>query len=153
MTQIYKPTNKILTETDMYVEFKEYIGAGNRYKVTLKVFRDILKDYMKYISSTIIDRGAIFTPLYSIGSIFVGKRKITRHVRERLRVDFKATKELGKTVLHLNEHSNGYNYMFRWRKKESRAAYVNMYELIMSRHNKRELAKSIKENRTDYLEY
>lgn len=153
MTQDCSSQKNNYTISDIYRSYVNDIIGGKSRRMNIVLFKSILYDYLKYESDRIINRAYLFTPPYSIGSIFVGKRKIKSYSRKNLRVDFAATRELKKTILHTNEHSSGYNYMFRWRKVMARCININMYELVMSRTNKRNLAHSIKNKTTDYLEY
>ena len=87
-----------------------------------------------------------------MGSLYVFKKKPIKYNFTYLRVDFKATKDMNKTILHLNEHSDGYNYRFRWSKKDMMLKNSSLYELVMTRKNKRRLANAIKNEGKDYIE-
>ena len=45
-----------------------------------------------------------------------------------------------------------YNYRFYWRKNEMIVRYKTLYELVLSRTNKRKLASIIKNKQADYIE-
>jgi hypothetical protein len=62
------------------------------------------------------------------------------------------TKKVGKIVYHLNEHSNFYKYRYYWNKHNMLNHNKTMYQLIMTRDNKRRLAQIIKNKERDYLE-
>lgn len=145
-------SSKSYTEKEYYQSYIEYTGGEGQYGVDLNTFRSILMDYFKYLSAEVIENAKEIRLPARLGSLFVKKKRPKRYDYEFLRVDFRATKDVGKTVMHLNEHSNGYNYMFRWSKTTMYSPAKSIYELVMSRENKRHLARCIKNNKTDYIE-
>ena len=136
---------------DFYKSYCEFVEGNRLYQVDISVFRSILADYIKYMMSEVLLKSREFKMPGRAGVLYVVKKKppITR---ERLRVDFKATNEAGKTILHLNEHSGGYNFRFFWSKANTIVRYKTAYELVMSRGNKRLLASIIKNKQADYIE-
>jgi len=87
-----------------------------------------------------------------LGVLSVIKNRPKVFNKESLRVDFKSTKEINKLVLHANEHSDGYNFRFHWKKSDMLIHNKAYYELIMCRANKRRLAYMIKQEHKDYIE-
>ena len=61
----------------------------------------------------------------------------------------KARKER-KIVYHINNETGGYRYRFTWSKKNAIVANKTLYSLKMTRGNKREASKRIKEG-TQYI--
>nr|DAY15100.1 MAG TPA: hypothetical protein [Caudoviricetes sp.] len=53
---------------------------------------------------------------YGLGFIQIGKYKPKTYTGKSLSVDFKASKEFGKRIYHLNEHSDGYKFRLHWSK-------------------------------------
>lgn len=143
--------NNSYTEVDYYKSYMNYIGTNKKYAIDYKLFSSILYDYFKIISDSIILKAADVKLPSQLGTIFVRKRKFKPY-RRNLNVDFKSTNELGKTVLHMNEHTNGYSFMFKWEKRNMAFRASTLYQLVMSRDNKRRLAKCIKNKTTDYIE-
>jgi len=64
--------------------------------------------------------------------------------------DYKTSNELGKTIYHLNEHSDGYKYRLYWSKNENTFPDIYKYRLSLVRANKRKLAQLIF-NKHDYI--
>lgn len=145
--------NKSYTEHDYYRSYVEYTGGVGIYKVSEKKFRAILNDYFKHLAEEIILRSKEIKLPANMGRIYVRKSKPAKLSRDNLRVDFKATMENHFTVMHMNEHSDGYNYMFKWEKLTMIAENKNCYELVMSRKNKRWLSYCIKNKIADYIEH
>lgn len=144
-------TTKSYVIKDFYQAYLDFIGTNKLYQVDLTTFRSILKDYIEYVNNEIFYKSREIKLPGRVGSICIVKKRPPIE-RARLRVDFRATNELKKTILHLNEHSEGFNYRFFWSKKDSIVRYKTAYELVMSRANKRKLASIIKNKQADYIE-
>ena len=136
---------------DFYNSYIESIGSNYLFNVPESVFRSIIYDYMKHIMEEVLLKSKEFRLPGRMGHISVIKHR-PQTTRKKLRVDFKATKEHEKTILHLNEHSDGYNYRFYWRKNEMIVRYKTLYSMVMCRANKRRLAQIIKNKQADYVE-
>jgi len=129
-----------------YISDKEELSP---YIVTNKEYRNILKDYILAVCIEILE-GRIFYMPYGLGSLSVVKRKIIPG--KRLSPDWESILKYGKLVLHLNEHTNGYKYNFKWDKQTCRFKHHKLYRLVLTRDNKRTLAKYIKQKGYDYIE-
>jgi len=140
------------TTNDFYISYTNKFTSGAHLNVNLKLFRAIFGDYMKEIMRRILFESREVKLPAKLGYLSVAKKKPKRYSYEFLRVDFKSTLESGKTIYHMNEHCDGYNYSFYWRKFDMRIRNKALYELVMTRGNKRTLASLIKENKQDYLE-
>jgi len=90
----------------------------------------------------ILDDSFEFEMPYRLGSLRIKKTK-TWFDPKTMKVDWKKTKEIGKRVYHMNEHTNYFNFRFFWKKKTA-----------ADRDNKRRLSSILKDkNRTvDYYE-
>lgn len=137
---------------DFYRSYIASIGSNYLYEVPESTFRAIVYDYMKHIMNEVLMKSKEFRMPGRMGYLSVTKHKPKNTIRKKLRVDFKATKELNKTILHFNDHSDGYNYRFYWRKNEMIVRYKTLYELVLCRANKRRLAQIIKNKEADYIE-
>jgi len=143
---------KSYTIIDYYESYLTNIASSKLYTVKYSVFRSILVDYFKFLSEEIIDNSKEVRIPGRMGLVYIEKRKPIKYERSRLHVDFKATKESDKTILHFNEHSNGYSYRFHWDKTNMLVGFYKAYEMVFTRRNKRYLASLIKENKKDYIE-
>ena len=144
--------HKSYTLDDYFESYKEYTSGNPAYIVSKKQFNALLKDYFSFLSKELIDNAKEIRLPARMGTLAVIKRKPKRYDFACLRVDFHSTKESDKTILHLNEHSDGYNFRFHWCKKDILISNKSMYELVMSRANKRRLAHMIKVEQKDYME-
>ena len=96
-------------------------------------YKRILNAMCKIILKYILNRSEGFKMPYGLGFIQIGKYQPKTLTNKSLSVDYKSSKEYGKCIYHLNEHSDGYKY-----------------QLCLVRTNKRKLAQLIF-NKQDYL--
>ena len=128
--------------------------------VDIKVYVSIVSGFIKFLTRKLFQRGEIVLP-DRMGTInIVGKKaKITIEEGQvkGLAPDWKRTKELWsldeeaknnkQLVFHFNEETNGVRYRFFWSKNRMLVPNKTLYRLVMTRTNKRELARLIKEGK------
>lgn len=147
-----KYNRKSYTIADYYESYCGYVEDNPLYQVSYKVFRSIVSDYFRYLRDEIIENGKEVRLPCRMGTLQVVKHKPKTYTSKSLRIDFKATKEAGKTIYHLNEHTNMYKYRFLWSKQNMLTKNKTKYQLIMTRANKRRLAYLLKNRVRDYIE-
>lgn len=118
--------------------------------ISYDVYKRILDEMGNVILENILNRSDGFKMPFGLGYIQIGKYKPKTYTRKSLSVDFKASREIGKTIYHLNEHSNGYKFRLFWSKVPQTFPDRYKYQLCLVRANKRKLAKLIFE-KTDYI--
>lgn len=142
--------------------------------VSYKTYSNILKDFNKEMIRLIIEEGVEFKLPARMGYLRIRKYKKKIRINDdgsvntrSLKVNWsesiklwhreypdKTMQELkqisGKPlVYHLNEHTDGNNYLFYWNKKGSNAKNRGIYSVILTNVNNRYLAKVLKdENKT-----
>ena len=87
-----------------------------------------------------------------LGTLQIIKHQPKEFSGKSLRWDWKATKETGKPVYLLNDHSGYFKYRFYWCKKNCLLTNKSKYQFIASRENKRTLAQIIFNKLKDYPE-
>lgn len=140
------------TIPDFYESYKRHVSEAVVFLVDYKTFRNVVIDYFNHIMDVVLEKSSDFRLPARMGTVSVIKRKPKSIQRRGHNVDFKLTNELGKTILHLNEHTNGYRFRFLWDKREVIIQNKVLYEMIMTRDNKRKLAYNIKVRKKDYIE-
>ena len=118
--------------------------------ISYGAYKRILDEMGNVILENILNRSDGFKMPFGLGYIQIGKYKPKTYTRKSLSVDFKASREIGKTIYHLNEHSNGYKFRLFWSKVPQTFPDRYKYQLCLVRANKRKLAKLIFE-KTDYI--
>lgn len=147
--------NKIQNQYTLLDSYEEYIKdkeVDTSYYITKEEYINIVEDYIKKITDEILDKASIFKMPYRLGTLQIVKLKSSNNRNKKYSVDFVLTNKYGKTIYHLNEHSNGYKYMFRWCKINSIVKNKSRYRFIPTRTNKRKMASNIKNGIVDYFE-
>lgn len=119
-----------------------YIWAG--LEIDYKEYMLILRTFNKLISKLILDGEEVSLGLgkFSIVKVKDGKKRA---------VDFGMTRKLGKTIYHLNTHTRGFHYKWKWSKLGYNISNKSKYLYRTTRTNNRELSRKIKLERRDYL--
>lgn len=152
MRERLKYERKCYTIADYYMSYKEYIEPDTQYDINLKTFKGIVTDYFKHIRDEIMLNSKEFKLPCRLGTLSIIKHQPKEYSSKSLRWDWKATRELGKPIFLLNEHSNGWKYRYFWSKKDCLLTNKTKYQFIASRQNKRDLCKIIKNREHDYIE-
>lgn len=143
---------KSYTITDYYLSYKDYIEEGTQYDVDYTTFRNIVTDYFKYIRDEVMLNSKEIKLPCRLGTLQIVKHQPKEYTGKSLRWDWKSTRELGKPVYYLNEHSGYYKYRFFWSKQDCIIPNRIKYMFVASRENKRDLCKIIKSKMVDYVE-
>lgn len=145
-------SRKSYTIADYYLSYKDYIESDSIYDVPYETFKSIIIDYFKYIRDQIMLESKEVKLPCRLGTLQIIKHQPKEFTGKSLRWDWQATKQLGKPVYYLNEHSNNYKYRFHWSKQGCLLRNKGKYMFIACRTNKRNLAKIIKNRQCDYIE-
>ena len=95
-----------VTFRDMYKTMPIEVDYG--------LYKRILEEMCKVILEYVLDGSEGFKMPFGLGFIQIGKYK-QKTTTDKLAVDYKASKEYGKRIYHLNEHSGGYKYRHLYR--------------------------------------
>ena len=143
---------KCYTIADYYLSYKDYIEANTPYDVPIKVFKQIVTEYFKYLRDEVMLNSKEIKIPCRLGTLQIIKHKPKEYSGKSLRIDYKSTKELNKLVYFLNDHSNNYKYRYHWSKTACITPNKTKYQFVATRENKRNLAKLIFSQEKDYLE-
>ena len=120
-------------------------------EVDYSLYKRVLDEMCNVILEHIFMRSEGFKMPFGLGFIQIGKYKPKTLSPQSLSVDYKASKEYGKHIYHLNEHSDGYKYRLYWSKIPRTFPDRYRYQLSLVRQNKRKLAQLIF-NKQDYID-
>lgn len=140
-----RESKKGYTIADIYRAFRKA-----RKDVEYSRFKRVLDAFNKTIGEDILERSRAFKMPYGLGTICIVKYKPKTYTDKSLSVDYKTSKEEGKRIYHLNEHSNGYKYRLFWSKLPQTFPARYKYQLRLVREKKRHLAQLIF-NKQDYI--
>lgn len=138
------------TDSHTYHSMYKHYKTNSPYKVDYKLYKRILDRMSQIIAEAVLDRSEGFKMPCGLGYIQVGKYQPKNYNSKSLSIDYKLTREYGKIIYHLNEHSNGYKYRLHWSRIPMTFADRYKYQLCLVRANKRKLAQLIF-NKHDYL--
>lgn len=144
---------------DSYVVYKNISNDP----VDKSIYLQITNQFMKFLSSKLLSQGEINIP-ERLGKLSIYGKKVKVKVEDGqikgLAPDWVKTKELWESdkeaknkkqlVYHFNEETNGIRYKFAWSKNRVLVSNKTLYNLRMTRTNKRELSKLVKEGK-EYL--
>lgn len=139
-------SKKSATIIDMYKQYKKDYGND----VDYRQFKDILDRFNEQVLNCLLQSSGGFKMPFGLGYVQIVKYKPKSMTPKSLSVDYKASVEYGKTIYHLNEHSDGYKYRLYWSKTPQTFPDRYRYQLQLVRQNKRQLAQLIFNNH-DYI--
>lgn len=126
---------------DIYKFYKQSTVKG--LQVDYKVFRDICDEFNKAIIDEILINSEDVKLPVRLGRLRIKKTKMNFTDKNKLRIDWKKSKELKKRIYHMNEHTGGYKYRFFW--KKGIIKNITAYAFIPTRTNARRLASILKD--------
>lgn len=136
--------------------YKYYISKNKNlspYFVSYEIYSKILKLYFKEIVNIVLEKGDSFKLPCNLGAFQIVKKKMD--FSKRLLpgvIDWKNSLEYHKLIHHINDHSDGYKYLFKWNKRWAKTINITKYRFIATRDNKRLLAYKIINRIRDYFE-
>jgi hypothetical protein len=124
------------------VHRKEYKGV---YDIDQQEYRRLVKLITDGIVKEITSGNSIKLP-YNLGELYVYRK--TQVIKP---IDWHNTKKFGKYIYHLNLHSEGFIFKYRWNKTKGRFENKSLYKLRMNRVNTRALSKKILDNNIEIV--
>lgn len=143
---------KAYTVASFYNDYLSNIEPDTVYDIDYNTYRAIINDYFKYLQKQLIEEGKRIKLPYRMGTLQIIKSKPKHLDKRSLRIDYQATKQTGKLIFLLNEHSDFFKYRFLWSKVDMMVPNKSKYQLVATRANKRRLAGIIKNRELDYEE-
>jgi len=100
---------------------------------------------------------------HGFGSLAVNKKMLKKYKEYidpsgekkkvvNLRVDWKKTREVGKKVYHMNEHSDGYNFRWLWFSHEAKVTLADLMVFKPCRYASRAITRYVKKPNSIYKE-
>ena len=150
---------KFYNTRDSYVVYKNMSVNP----INISQYVQIINHFMKFLSSKLLSTGEINIP-ERLGKLSIFGKKVNVRIEDGeikgLAPDWVKTKELWDSdpiaknnkqlVYHFNEETNGIRYKFAWSKNRVLVSNKTLYNLRMTRTNKRELSRLVKNNK-EYL--
>lgn len=146
MERKIRKNKKSYTIYDMYRTYIQNIDV----EVPYVRFKRVLEAFNGIVREELLERSEGFKMPYGLGYLRIVKYLPKRFTKEHLSKDYKSSKEEGKPIYHLNEHSDGYKYRLYWSRIPQTFPDRYRYQIKMVRENKRHLAQLIF-NHKDYI--
>ena len=150
---------KFYNTRDSYIVYKNMSVNP----INISQYVQIINHFMKFLSTKLLITGEINIP-ERLGKLSIFGKKVNVRIEDGeikgLAPDWVKTKELWDSdpiakqnkqlVYHFNEETNGIRYKFSWSKNRVLVSNKTLYNLRMTRSNKRELSKLVREGK-EYL--
>jgi len=128
-------------------------------KLSFEDWKKIIYTYSHVVRDYILESGDIAKVPFGIGAFAIAKKKVKKHKTDpwgrewiNLAVDWKKTRELGKKTYHLNTHSDGYSYRWKWFIGTARFYLSSIWSFRPYRESSRKLAQFLKNPTKKYTE-
>ena len=150
---------KFYNTRDSYVIYKNMSVNP----INISQYVQIINHFMKFLITKLLITGELNIP-ERLGKLSIFGKKLNIRIEngeiKGLAPDWVKTKELWDSdpiakqnkqlVYHFNEETNGIRYKFAWSKNRVLVSNKTLYNLRMTRSNKRELSKLVREGK-EYL--
>lgn len=150
---------KFYNTRDSYVVYKNMSDNP----INISEYVQIINQFMKFLILKLLSTGEIILP-ERLGRLSIFGKKVNVRIEngeiKGLAPDWVKTKQLWgsdeeaknnkQLVYHFNEETNGIRYKFFWSKNRVLVSNKTLYNLRMTRSNKRELSKLVREGK-EYL--
>ena len=150
---------KFYNTRDSYVVYKNMSDNP----INISEYVQIINQFMKFLITKLLTTGEINIP-ERLGKLSIFGKKVNVRIEngeiKGLAPDWVKTKQLWDSdeeaknnkqlVYHFNEETNGIRYKFSWSKNRVLVSNKTLYNLRMTRSNKRELSKLVREGK-EYL--
>jgi nucleoid DNA-binding protein len=134
--------------------YEDFCKLHSSIKLTIDAWKEIIYTFNESFRDYILETGEKAKLPYGFGDIAISKRKRKRtkiiHGEEfiNLPIDWKKTREKGKTIYNFNYHTDGYFFGWVWFKKTSRIKNSTLWYFKPTRASSRLLAHYINVNST-----
>ena len=150
---------KFYNTRDSYVVYKNMSDNP----INISEYVQIINQFMKFLILKLLSTGEIILP-ERLGRLSIFGKKVNVRIEDGeikgLAPDWVKTKQLWDSdeeaknnkqlVYHFNEETNGIRYKFSWSKNRVLVSNKTLYNLRMTRSNKRQLSKLVREGK-EYL--
>lgn len=133
--------------------YEKFCSEVPNIKLSFLEWSNIIYSFNYGMRDYALETGEIVKFPWGFGELVISKKKLRKVVKipngeehMNLRIDWGKTKKLGKRIYHLNLHTNGYNFKWRWFCYTARFKYHKMWCFKPSRVSSRLIAHYISQN-------
>lgn len=121
--------------------YNKYLKEDDCMDITEQEFKKAAKLIFNSIIDDIISGKRHSLP-YSMGVLYLDKFKL-----KGLKIDFGATRKLGRKVYFTNFHSNGETFKLKWSKPSTKFKNKKLYKFRLTRRHSRKISSLIRDNK------
>ena len=138
--------------------YKEFKKKYKDIKITYAEWKKVAYIYGELFYMTILEKGCNTRIPFGLGNLTIVKKKLSPFYNDRntLPVDWERTRELWEEdpqaekdkilVRHLNAHTGGWRFRWKWSKKDMRVGNRAIWKMDMCRKASRELNKFLRKD-------
>lgn len=148
---------KIDYRTTSRKAYEDFCRQNPKEKISFLQFRKILLQFNTQLTDYILETGERVKLPSGAGEISIAKYRPRRHKTftdktgkevtiTGLPINWQKTRQHGKIIYHLNSHSDGNQFRWKWFKKNARFAISACFSFRPNRAPSRKLAHNLKTN-------
>lgn len=131
--------------TNSRAVYNKFCSTYPEVKISFEKWKEVLQICNGLIRQVVLETGDKFKFPWGLGTLVITKKKTKDTktykgvVYNNLPIDWQKTKKYGKYYFHLNSHTDGYRYRWKWFSSEARFAHSSIWYFKASRIASREL--------------
>lgn len=141
------PLWRAMRQAVRYKKNYSWQGKKNFYVCSRKEYAAICKEFNQAMMEEVLEGREMQLP-GDLGYLVVRKRKMDF---DKLKINMKATKEMGMTIYYTNDHSRNFYYRFCWKRNTYLHHEISLFNFVVARRWKKQLSEAIYAGK-DYLE-
>lgn len=153
-------TPKGCWRSESKASYETFCKAHPTIHITFEQFRSVILTYNKMVRDHVLETGDKFRFPFGFGDISIRKwkkKKINTLPDGRqfiaMAVDWKKTKEIGKKVYLLNNHTDGFRLQWKWFRKTAIFESHSIFVFRPSRETSRKIPEILRKNPNHYHKY
>ena len=152
------PRVKVQYRTTSKDVYKRFCAAHPSICLSFEKWKEIIYSFNCGFRDHILETGDRCKLPWGFGTFSVSKRKSKKYIiyegKEyvNLPVNWVKTQKLGKRVFHINSHTDGYRFKWKWFSIDARIYFHNIWVFKPSRVSSRKLAEHLKRPNSHYAQ-
>jgi hypothetical protein len=140
--------------------YKRFKKAHPEVKLDKKTWVKVIQNFNLLFGEYLLQTGEREKLPYGLGSFAISKKKTIKIIRQRdgtnhigLPIDWKRSKEVGRKIYIMNNHSDGFRAKWKWFPEDSNMRIYAIWAFKPVRNRSRDIARYLKdEDGAIYLE-
>lgn len=147
---------KVQYRTASKKAYDKFCAAHPQINITFGKWKEIIYTFNEAFRDHILETGDRCKLPWGLGTFSINKKKSKKFVvhdgkeHVNLAIDWAKTKKVGKRIYHLNAHTDGYRYKWKWFINDARFYQCEVWMFKASRLTSRKLAEYLKRPNSSY---